>query len=206
MKPFKFRHAVMTGIICACGFSTNSSAVVVAGQSTSGTADLSATVPEFIVLHYYSGIALNFATPTSEAVTQGSNSLNVSWAGESSGGTDLAAANLMSAKMELDGTKTTVRLPNVWAVRGFSKSGTALVAVAIPSGKETLSNGESRIVISNVKVSDESSSSGSITTALNGIAKSKATFGSVLMDLDFSGTNRAGRHSGAQYTITASTI
>ena len=112
----------------------------------------------------------------------------------------------MSAKMELDGTTTKVRIPNVWAVRGFSKEGTANVTVTVPTGKEKLSNGESVITISNVQVSDNSETGASITTDLNGIARSRATIGSILMDLDFSKTNRSGQHSGGQYTITASTM
>ncbi|MCF8383711.1 MAG: hypothetical protein K9G39_09005 [Chlorobium sp.] len=174
--------------------------------SSRGTADISANIPEFIILHYYSSLSLNFATPESEALDEGSSSLNVTWKGDASGGEELAASNLMGAKMELDGTSTTVRMPNVWAVRGFSKNGTASVTASIPSGKGTLSNGESKIGISNVQVSDNSNTGGTITTALNGIARSKATVGSILMDLDFSRTNRSGTHSGGQYTITASTM
>lgn len=174
--------------------------------SSRGTADISATIPEFIILHYYSSLSLNFATPESEALDEGSSSLNVTWKGDASGGEELAASNLMGAKMELDGTTTTVRMPNVWAVRGFSKNGTASVTATIPSGKATLSNGESQIGISNVQVSDNSNTGATITTALNGIARSRATVGSILIDLDFSKTNRSGAHSGGQYTITASTM
>jgi hypothetical protein len=206
MKNVKHLHAALLGMLLSVGFSNPVSAVGATGKSSSGTADISATVPEFIVLHYYSGISLNFDTPSTDALNEGSNALNVSWQGEASGGEELAQANLMSAKMELEGSTTTVKLPNVWAVRGFSKSGTAKIEVTIPAGKETLQNGESSITISNVKVSDNTSTSDIITTDLNGIAKNKATFGSILMDLDFSKTNRSGVHSGGQYTITASTI
>jgi hypothetical protein len=174
--------------------------------SSRGTADISANVPEFIILHYYSSLSLNFATPESEGLDEGANTLNVSWKGDASGGEELASSNLLGAKMELDGTTTTVRMPNVWAVRGFSKNGTASVTATIPSGKGTLSNGESQIGISNVQVSDNSNTAATITTPLNGIARSRATIGSILFDLDFSKTNRSGTHSGGQYTITASTM
>jgi hypothetical protein len=174
--------------------------------SASGTTNVTVNVPEFIILHYYSAITLSFDTPSAEAVSEGSSSANVDWNGSVSNAGELAAANLMSAKMELEGTTTTVTLPNVWAVRGFSKSGTAKIEVVIPAGKGTLANGDSQISISNVKVSSSADTGMSIMTELNGIAKSKATFGSILMDLDFSKTNRSGLHSGGQYTITASTI
>jgi hypothetical protein len=112
----------------------------------------------------------------------------------------------MNAALELDGTKTNVKLPNVWAVRGFSSTGTAKVEVTIPTGKNTMSAGTSKIGISNLTVNDGTSSGSSITTKLNGITKSGATFGGIAMDVDFSNTTRSGLHSGAQYTITATTI
>jgi hypothetical protein len=174
--------------------------------STSGTTNVTVTVPEFIILHFYSSVTLNFATPDSEALNEGSNSVDAAWDGTTSGGTDLAEANLMNAALELDGSKTTVKLSNVWAVRGFSRNGNAKVEVTVPAGKAVMSNEGSEISISNVKVGDNTTSGSSITTKLNGITRNSATFGNIEMDLDFSMTSRSGLHSGAQYTITATTI
>ncbi len=174
--------------------------------STSGTTNVTVTVPEFIVLHYYSAITLNFATPDSEALNEGTRSMDVSWDGKTSGGEELASANLMNAALELDGNNTTVKLSNVWAVRGFSQSGNAKVEVTVPAGKDVMSLDGSEISISNVKVSDNASTGSSITTKVNGITKSGATFGNIEMDLDFSKTSRSGLHTGGQYTITATTI
>lgn len=174
--------------------------------STSGTTNVTVTVPEFIILHFYSSVTLNFATPDSEALNEGSNSVDAAWDGTTSGGTDLAEANLMNAALELDGSKTTVKLSNVWAVRGFSRNGNAKVEVTVPAGKAVMSNEGSEISISNVKVGDNTSSGSSITTKLNGITRNNATFGNIEMDLDFSKTSRSGLHTGGQYTITATTI
>lgn len=194
-------------VILVLSFSAGNAYAVVEGgtQSSKGTAKVTANVPQFIVLHYYSSLTLNFETPTSEALDQGDNTMTVSWEGAASGD-QLSTANLMDAKLELDGTKTTVKMPNVWAIRGFSKSGNAEVTVTIPSGGDVLANGESKISMSNVKVNDGKNSGSSIKTNLGGIAKSSATFGGIELDLDFSKTNRSGSHSGGQYTITASTI
>ncbi len=201
----QFISYVTVCILLTC-LSGTANAVVDGGkQSSSGTAKVTANVPQFIVLHYYSSLTLNFETPTSEALDQGDNTMTVSWEGAASGD-QLSTANLMDAKLELDGTKTTVKMPNVWAIRGFSKSGNAEVTVTIPSGGDVLSNGESKIGMSNVKVNDGKNSGGSIKTNLGGIAKSSATFGGIELDLDFSKTNRSGSHNGGQYTITASTI
>ncbi|ASQ90401.1 hypothetical protein CHL67_05210 [Prosthecochloris sp. GSB1] len=175
------------------------------GQSSSGTAKVTANIPEFIVLHYYSALTLNFETPTAEALDEGDKEFNVSWTGEATGD-GLSTASLMDAKLELSSGMTTVNLGNVWAVRGFSKSGNAEVSITIPSGGDILRNGNSQIGMSNVRVTDGSSTGSSIRTNLGGIAKSSATFGGVLMELDFSKTNRSGSHNGGQYTITASTI
>ena len=168
---------------------------------TSGTTNVSVRVPEFIVLHYYSNITLNFATPTSEAIDEGSNSVDADWNGNANG-SELDANSLMNAS--IDGTSTTVKLNNVWAVRGFSTSGNAKVEVTVPSN--TLKNGSSAITMSNVKVSDNAQSGSSITTKLNGISQNRATTGNIEMDLDFSNTTRSGSHTGGQYTITATTI
>ena len=169
--------------------------------TTCGTTDVCVRVPEFIVLHYYSDITLNFDTPTSEAIDEGSNSVDADWNGNAEGD-ELDANSLMSAS--IDGTKTSVKLNNVWAVRGFSTSGNARVEVTVPSN--TLKNGSSAITMSNVKVSDNAQSGSSITTKLNGISQNRATTGNIEMDLDFSKTTRSGSHTGGQYTITATTI
>ena len=171
--------------------------------STSGTTNVSVRVPEFIVLHYYSSITLNFDTPTAEAIDEGSNDVDADWSGSTSGN-GLDANSLMDASLELDGTKTSIKLNNVWSVRGFSKSGNARIEVTVPSNK--LQNGSSEITMSNVKVSDDANSGHSITTKLNGISKNRATTGNIEMDLDFSKTTRSGSHTGGQYTIKATTI
>jgi len=181
----------------------NTAFATVSGQSSSGKAKVTANIPEFIVLHYYSTLTLNFDTPTSEALDEGDKDFNVSWKGEASG-EGLTTANLMDAKLELSSGKTTVNLGKVWAVRGFSREGLAEVSITV--GNNTLANGNSKIVMSNVRVTDGSSTGTSIRTNLGGIAKSSATFGGVLMELDFSKTSRSGSHSGGEYTITAATI
>ena len=169
--------------------------------TTCGTTDVCVRVPEFIVLHYYSNITLNFDTPTSEAIDEGNNNVDADWNGNAEGD-ELDANSLMSAS--INGTKTSVKLNNVWAVRGFSTSGNARVEVTVPSN--TLKNGSSAITMSNVKVSDSAQSGSSITTKLNGISQNRATTGNIEMDLDFSKTTRSGSHTGGQYTITATTI
>ena len=169
--------------------------------STCGTTDVAVNVPECIVLHYYSSITMNFDTPTSEALDEGSNELKTSWSGSTSG-CELNANTLMNASIEAG--KTSVTLRNVCAVRGFSASGNAKVEVTVPSA--TMQKGSSEITMSNVKVSDGTSCGSSITTKLNGMSKNHATMVDIDMDLDFSKTTCSGSHTGGQYTVTATTI
>lgn len=189
-------------IIIAIALLTGLSSQALAA-STSGTTNVSVRVPEFIVLHFYSTITLNFDAPTAEAIDEGNSEVDADWNGNTNA-TGLDANSLMNASLELDGTQTSLKLNNVWAVRGFSKSGNARIDVTVPSDK--LQNGSSEITMSNVRVSDDAQSGSSITTKLNGISKQRATTGNIEMDLDFSNTTRSGNHSGAQYTITATTI
>ncbi len=197
----------LTAAVCLALFTVlaGGTALGTSKQSSAGSALVKANIPEFIVLHYYSALTLNFDTPTSEALDEGSADFKVSWEGSATG-SGLSTANLMDATLELGSGKTSVTLGNVWAVRGFSESGNAEVSITIPSGFNVLKNGESQIGMSNVKVTDGSSTGSTIRTNLGGIAKSSATFGGVLMELDFSRTNRSGSHVGGKYTITASTI
>ena len=181
-------------------------ALATGGQQSKGTARVTANIPEFIVLHYYGTLNLNFETPTSQALDEGTNNYNVSWEGEAEGD-QLSTSSLMDASIKFDGSTTKITLANVWAVRGFSKEGTAQVTIEVPSGKDVLKNGtDSTIKMSKVQVSDGKNSGTTIKTALGGMSKSSSTFGSVTMELDFSNTKRSGSHSGGEYTITASTI
>lgn len=177
-----------------------------AGASTNGTADIVVSVPDFIILHYYSKLTLNFATPESLTIDEGSNAMDVAWDGSASNNSELDNKNLKDASLELDGTVTTVKIPNVWAVRGFSENGNAGVSIAIPEGGETLTRESSTIGLSNAKVTSGKGTGSSLTVPLNGIARSQATLGGVEMDLDFTSTSRTGEHNGGQYVITAVTM
>ncbi|MCF8384067.1 MAG: hypothetical protein K9G39_10855 [Chlorobium sp.] len=174
--------------------------------STRGTADVVVNVPNFIILHYYSALTLNFETPESLSIKEGSNDMDVAWDGKVSGNSELENKSLSTAALELDGTVTTVKIPNVWAVRGFSENGKAGVSIAIPDDGDELARGSSIIGLSNAKVTSEKEAALSITVTLNGIAKSQATLGGIEMDLDFTNTQRSGEHKGGKYVISAVTM
>lgn len=174
--------------------------------STNGTAKVSATLPQFIILHYYSAIELNFDTPASETIDEGKNIMNVTWAGSVYDNDELKPEELKDAKLELDNDLVTVSLPNVWAIRGFAPNGKAKVSIEIPEGGDELKQQSSIIEMSSMNVTQGNNTGTSLDVELNGIAKSRATTGGVTMDLDFMKTTRSGEHSGGLYKITAETI
>ena len=196
-----------SAILAATVLPTNGNVALAAkNASVSGKAKVSATLPEFIILHYYSVLELNFDKPSSEAIDEGDNAMNVAWSGIVNNNDELNSKNLRDAKLALDNDRVKITLPNVWAVRGFTPNGKARVSIEIPKSGEKLKKGESVIKMSNIKVTEGRSSGKSIKVNLKGIAKNRATTGGVTMDLDFVKTTRSGKHTGGLYQITAKTI
>ena len=177
---------------------------------TSGNVNVKVTVPEFIILHYYSSLDLTFDTPnpSGQALDEGENAMNVGWDGSTSGNTSIPLTQ--TGNPELDGNSTvTVSIPNVWAVRGFAPNGKANVTITSLTSQLTKDGSKSVIDVSALDVtavSGSSNSNGGIDVPLNGIAKTKASRGGVTMDLDFKNTTQSGEHTGALYTITATAI
>lgn len=196
-----------SAILAAIALPMNGSVALAAkNASTSGKAKVSATLPEFIILHYYSTLELNFDKPSSETIDEGDNTMNVTWSGIVNGNDELNPKNLRDAKTALDNDRVKITLPNVWAVRGFTPNGKAQVSIEVPKSGEKLKRGTSVINMSNVKVTNGKRSGKSIKVDLKGIAKNRATTGGVAMDLDFIKTTRSGKHTGGLYKITAKTI
>jgi hypothetical protein len=170
-----------------------------------GSCTVSIVLPDCIILHYYAALNLNFSEYTGAVNEGGDNNWNVAWSGAADGGNQLTTSSIQQVLPDL----ITLTIPNAWAIRGLSPSGNAKVSVTVVNN--TLTSGTSKITIKNgsgdTLIDDNAGHSGSsITTSLNGITTTQATMGNVRMTLDFSQTNRAGAHTGAQYKITAETI
>jgi len=197
----------LTGMMIAAamlfGGSQSAQATVAApGASTSGDTNVNVNIPDFIILHYYSDLTLNFAAPT-QSVDEGAKAWdNVAW---STGSYDGDIQLTEDATEVNDGNKVNVKMKNLWAVRGFSNSGTA--DITITNTDDTMENSGSLVVMEDLKVTTPSTGGDtSITVPLKGISKNNATKGGVSMTLNFNGTTKSGMHSGGMYTITASTI
>jgi hypothetical protein len=173
-------------------------------QSVVGTTNISIVLPDLIILHYYSGLTLNFEE-FSSAEDRGSADFDVEWNGEAESTHQLTEEN---TEIDLP-DRVSLQLPNVWAIRGLSPSGNAKVSISL--NNNVLTSGSSRIIIEegegNIQIEDNAGHSGtSINTSLKGIASSEATIGNVRITLNFSETTKAGLHTGGQYKITAETI
>lgn len=172
--------------------------------SVSGTTNISIELPDLIILHYYSGMTLNFEE-ISSTVDRGSADFDVPWNGEAESSAELNDENTGINLPDM----VSLKLSNVWAIRGLSPSGNAKVSISLNNNE--LTSGSSRIIIEggegNIQIDDNQGHSGTtINTSLKGIATSEATVGNVRMTLNFSETTRAGLHTGGQYKITAETI
>jgi len=181
---------------------------------TSGSTSVSVTLPDIIILHYISGITLNFTTEITEGINEATTSWTVAWDGTPSEGTlelaNGASSNLSNAVTELDGNPITVNIPNVWAIRGFSSDGTATVAIKLDDARlDSEATGSSAyITMSNPQVDDNDGHVGATITAapLNGIKKSTATVGNVNLTFDLQNAVESATYSGGQYTITATAV
>jgi hypothetical protein len=175
-----------------------------------GYSVVTVTLPDVIILDYFTSINLGLAGHAEVHRQNSYAQSNISGSDQSIDGTgELTTGTLSDASLAaLRGTDITLNLRNVWAIRGLSPTGKATVSVSGPLSL-TKASTTSTIGISKLKVlvdgASTSSAAASITTNLNGIQKTDATMGDVLIDLNFANTSAAGDYSGA-ITITAITM
>jgi len=175
-------------------------------STVSSSTDILTTIPDCIILHYYASIVLNFEQMLQPAESGSSGIWKATWAGDARGENELLHQTGESAIPNI----VTVTLSNVWAVRGFSSTGSARVTIAPEISR--LTSGTAVIVIAegtgeNLEIDDNAGQKGSsISTGLRGIGKTTATIGNVKMPLNFTGATKAGLYSGGLYKITAETI
>lgn len=202
IRALAFAAAMLTA-----GASTPASA---ATQTGTGYSTITISVPDVIILDYFTSINLGLAGQGESHEHSSYSQSDLSGSDQSIDGSGaLTTSTISDADLSaLRGTDITLTLRNVWAVRGFSATGKASVSVAGPS---TLVKGatSSTIGVSKLQVlvdgASTSSASSSISTNLNGIQKGDATMGDVLMGLNFANTSLAGDYTGT-ITITAITL
>jgi hypothetical protein len=170
----------------------------------SGTTTVTVTMPEYLVLHYYSDVALNFSA-TSASKPASSSPFSATW-------TTLGDREEMldAAASEVGPTSANITLKNAWAIAGLSNSGTATVSITGTNFTSTKSGSTSKIDVSGYALASTNGVSGAvsgstITTQLRGVNGQTQTTGDVKMKLDFTNTIESGAHAGS-FTITAQTI
>lgn len=171
---------------------------------TTGTTDVTVTLPKILILHYFSSLTLSFdATDRifeEGGATPGSVTL---------GATASPDANLTTTNDSWNGNNVSLTVQNCWAVRGF---GTAAVYASSGSSTLSLAGTSSSIGMSDFSASQDDATSGAGTFAdpleidLKGIGWSKAKIGDVSFTLDLSSAEDDGNYIGGSYTITAEAV
>lgn len=179
-------------------------ATVVPGSAfaqATGQTDVDINFPNIVILNYPATLSIDFAAtdPLEEANDEGA--LTPAAVTLASPATIAAGLTPTVGTLNIPDT-TAVTVEEVWAVRGLSTDGDITVAAAIDTADAT--SGASTATMSNLQVSDGSSTGASIDVPSPGFALSNAVVGDITFDLDISGVTVAGVHTGIQYTITAS--
>ena len=164
----------------------------------------------FLILNYYDEQHLVINAMESEISEGTGGTWTMDWGGTAVGGNQLSTT-LQDPTSGAIPQSVTITLPNVWALRGLTASGTAKVSIDFnPTGtSQDLVKGTtgSKVTASNLKVSQGGvTAANNITIPVAGLLADKAKFGNVVMDLDISGLTQAGLHSGGKFTITAEAI
>jgi hypothetical protein len=152
-------------------------------QIVSGNASLTVSVPDVIILDYFTSINLTQCAVV-ENQEHSISPLSILGIDESTPEQKVAPASGYSPgkrSASFNAPDVTVTMKNVWAVRGFSTRGNATVSAIGPA--------TSGIGVSNRQVSASGAldlaSGNTISTSLNGIRQENATTGDVLMSRNF---------------------
>jgi len=169
-----------------------------------GTTTATVSMPEYLVLHYYSAVALNFSA-TSASSSQTGSPLSATWTtlGDTS-------QTLAASATEVGPSSANITLKNAWAIAGLSSSGTATVSISGTDFSATRVGSTSKIGVTGYGLASTNGVSGAVsgstvTTLLRGVTGQTQTVGDVRMTLNFADTTESGAHTGS-FTITAQTI
>ncbi|MBO8093661.1 MAG: hypothetical protein J7D60_10155 [Prosthecochloris sp.] len=179
-----------------------------------GKTDVKVTVPDFLVLHYFNNVSLNFgnAAGVGTAKDEGTFAFDVDWNGDTKNSNNKFSDVENPEGVSSDYKKVQINLPGMWAVRGLSPSGKANISIAIENADMTRTSqatgvADSKITMSKATVSSEANIDGNGTASMDvPLHIARNTVGNVGFELDFSKTTLSGEHQGGKYTITATTI
>ncbi|NTW56317.1 MAG: hypothetical protein HGB20_04650 [Chlorobiaceae bacterium] len=194
-KLLKFMGVAV--VAAACFYLPNHDA---RGASQTATTTLTVTVPPYVVIYYPTSLKVILA----DAGSTTTSTAAVSWTETDTDPNPTLTVSPFTAPYSASKSLT---VPNIWAIRGISASGSAGVAIAGTSNQTTtVTNSGKNIPISGLNVSSGSVAAGSsITVPLNGMTP---VYGNVGMTLDMTALNsispgvKSGDYTGGQYSIT----
>lgn len=179
----------------------------VAAQAT-GNTDVDITLPDIVILHYYSNVDLAI---TSNAMgnflvgSGGDSSFDEGTSAPGAGGFTFDLAIGPSA-LTGDPSNATLVLENAWAVRSMSLAGgtnTQLVITVTDAALDHVTTTASMDITAAI-VDDGASSGGTITFPATGLFNPR--IGDVALTLDMTNAVNAGEYADGVFTLTASNI
>ncbi len=179
-----------------------------ASAQASGATDVDITLPDIVILHYFSSVDVTIsqsALGTFLAGVAGNSAVDEGTASPVAGGFSQSLAIGPSA-LSGDPSSAVLTLQNAWAVRSISLAGGTDTQLVIANTDNTLDHATTAAVITvtAVAVDDGSSSGTTITFPAAGLGSPRV--GDVELTLDLSNAINAGVYEDAVYTLTASNI
>ncbi len=211
---FSAKRALVAGVVVIVGALLSAPP---AYAQASGSTDIDITLPDIVVLHYWSNIDINVPkaalaalltggtgdTGEDEGTANGGSAINVALSGG-----NLAANTSVSTTMSGTGDPSAVVmvLNNAWAVRSISLAGgtSTKLEIATTDTKLDHQTTTATIGVSGLKVDDGTSSGTSITFTAPGLVNPK--IGAVQMTLDLTNATNAGAYLDFVFTLTATNI
>jgi len=175
-------------------------------QATGGT-DVDISLPDIVILHYYSNVDVTIsAAALATYLTGGTNAIDEGTAAPAAGGMTQDLAISPSA-LTGDPTAAVLTLQNAWAVRSISLAGSTDTELAISVTDNTLVHSTvatSTVTISSAAVDDGASNGATIQWAAQGLGNPRQ--GDVELTLDLSDAANAGDYLDGTFTLTATNI
>ncbi|GAB3091816.1 hypothetical protein G8770_04635 [Aestuariicella hydrocarbonica] len=167
-----------------------------ASAASEGTMGVTITIPEIIILHYYSDVALDLGSiGVKDSVDEGATSISSS--GALNGTDSIATADvaiLADGGTDYD-TTVTVKMQNAWAVRGLTSTGKILVTPTFGAASANGNNGGT------LTASSLTNPTGAVDAAGPGLAGLK--YGDLEFVLDLADLQYSGEYTGLQIVLTA---
>jgi hypothetical protein len=174
-----------------------------------GATDVDITIPDIVILHYFSSVDVEItssALGTYLTGSAGDSSVDEGTVSPAAAGFDQDLNIVPSAVLTGDPAAAVLVLRNAWAVRAISLAGGANTQLDIANTDDTLDHATTAatITVTDVSVDDGTSSGATISFAAPGLVT--PVVGDVSLTLDLTNADNAGVYEDGIYTLTATNI